>query len=332
MSAAVKSRTTQWLACLSGVCLLSPILAAGAPLAPLRARNLTPYTALLTAPQWDSVTAAPDGWQLRVDTQIASHLSASSGPRESVILDGETLRSTVGLRRKVGTNWLLGIDIPYIRHSGGFLDQFVDGWHDLFGLPEGGRDLRARDLLQFEYRQSGVVANALTDARAGLGDITLTVGRALNGAGLEVHAGLKLPSGDAARLTGSGGTDVSLALFQPRATAGSGRWQGYYWGAGVIRLGAGDLEQPMAEDWLLVGLLGSAYAVTPRVHLKAQLQMNSAPYKSNLEELGSAAVQLSFGATIEVGPDAALDLLVSEDLMTNRSPDVAFGVGLSWNW
>ena len=307
-------------------------LAAGAALEPLHTGNLAPFTALFGVPRWESAAAAEAPWTLRFDTDIANHFAASSTDGETVILDGETVRTTVGLRRKVATEWVLGMDVPYVRHSGGFLDRFVDRWHGLFGLPDGGRDLRARNLLEFAYLRDGVVANALTDDGAGLGDITLTAARVFAGSGLELHAAVKLPSGDAGRFTGSGGMDFSATILRLHPDRSGGRWQGYYWGAGITKLGAGDFRQPISEDWLLAGLLGAAYSLTPRWMLKAQLELNSAPYKSEVKPLGDPAAQLSFGASFVVAPDAALDLALSEDLITNASPDIAFHIGLTWRW
>jgi hypothetical protein len=227
---------------------------------------------------------------------------------------------------------MVGVDIPYVRVSGGTMDQFVDGWHDLFGLPDGGRDLRPRDLLEFEYRRHGLVVKQLTNSQAGLGDVSVTAGRVLGASGLELHARLKLPTGDAENLTGSGASDVSLLATQQRPGPAASRWRGYYWGAGLVRLNQGDLVQPVVEDWLVVGLLGSAYSLTPRVDLKAQLEATSAPYESQVEELGDPSLQVSFGASIQVAHNVTLDIALSEDLITNTAPDVAFHLGLVWDW
>ena len=234
--------------------VLRPAIAGGAALEPLHTQNLSPFTALLGLPRWDVAAATEDGWRLRLDMDLASHLAGSRAGGERVILDGETVRTTLVARRRVGPAWVVGLEVPYIRHSGGFLDRFIDRWHDAFGLPEGGRDRRARDLLQFEFRTGGLVANQLSTDQSGLGDVTVSAARGIGAAGLELHARLKLPIGEAERFTGSGGTDVSLSLLQARPRPPGGRWHGVYWGAGVVRVDQGDLVQPMPQDWLATGI------------------------------------------------------------------------------
>ncbi len=301
------------------------------PLEPLNTQNLSPFTALLGVPRWELAAAMGPGLRLRVNMDLANHLAASSTGAETVILDGETLRGTLAVRRALGAAWTVGLDLPYVRHSGGFLDSAIDAWHNLFGLPNGGRELRAEDLLQFELRRAGVAVNRLTQPQTGIGDVTLTAARLFGSAGLELHGRVKLSTGDAQRFTGSGGTDVSVMLIQQRPRLGPQRWHGYYWGAGVVVLDQVDLSALVAEDYLLVGLAGSAFQLTPRVNLKAQLELHSAPFKAEVEELGDPSVQLSFGASIQLAPDVSLDLAISEDLLVNSAPDVVFHLGLRWD-
>jgi hypothetical protein len=328
-SAAIRKRAAP----LVPLCLLLyPAMAGGAALEPLHTQNLSPFTALLGLPRWDAAAATEAGWRLRLDMDLASHLAGSRAGGQTVILDGETVRTTVVARRRVGKAWVVGLEVPYVRHSGGFLVSFIDRWHDAFGLPDGGRDRRARDLLQFEYRSGGLVANQLSSDQSGLGDVTASVARGIGGAGLELHARLKLPTGEAERFTGSGGTDISLSLFQARPRPPGGRWHGLFWGAGVVRVDQGDLDQPTPKDWVAMGLLGSAFQLTPRVNLKTQLELHSGPYDSPLEELGDFSAQITFGASITVAEAVSLDLALSEDIVTSSAPDVAFHLGLVWGW
>lgn len=312
--------------------LLWPGMASGTALEPLHTQNLSPFTALLGLPRWDAAAATEAGWRLRLDLDLASHLAGSRVGGETVILDGETVRTTLVVRRRVSPAWVVGLEVPYVRHSGGFLDSFIDRWHDAFGLPDGGRDLRAEDLLQFEYRSDGLVASQLSSDQSGLGDVTVSVAREIGAGGLELHARLKIPTGEAERFTGSGGTDFSLSLLQSRPRPPGGRWQGLFWGAAVVRVDQGDLDQPTPKDWVAMGLLGSAFQLSPRVNLKAQLELHSAPYDSPLEELGDFSAQITFGASITVAEALYLDLALSEDIVTSSAPDVAFHLGLVWGW
>jgi len=200
--------------------------AKAASLEPFHTQNLSPFSALLGVPRWESIAAHGEAWRLRVDMDVANHLAASSAGSETVILDGETVRTTLAVRRRVGANWVVGLNLPYVRHSGGFLDNAIESWHDTFGLPNGGRELRPQDLLQFDYSSSGVLLQGLTQDQTGLGDVSLTAARVLGEGGLELHARVKLPTGDVERFTGSGGTDIGFSLVQQRRRAAGGRCPG----------------------------------------------------------------------------------------------------------
>jgi hypothetical protein len=69
----------------------------------------------------------------------SSHAVAERSGNEALVFDGETTRTEFRLRYAVSDELELGIEIPYLWHSPGELDQFIDAWHDTFGLPGGSR-------------------------------------------------------------------------------------------------------------------------------------------------------------------------------------------------
>ena len=61
--------------------------------------------------------------------------------KQSVILDGESLNTELTIDYGIGNDAELSLVIPYLKHSGGNLDGFIENWHSFFGLPNGGRSL-----------------------------------------------------------------------------------------------------------------------------------------------------------------------------------------------
>ena len=146
------------------------------------------------------------GWALDLDwtSEYTADSSGAAGMpgSEAIVLDAETVN--LGLRGSVRLGgWLLEADVPYITHSGGGLDGFIDDWHDFTGLPTGGREQAPRDRLLIRYERDGQAVIDLQQATGGLGDIQLGVARPVGQT--VVRMAVKLPTGDADKLTGSGG-------------------------------------------------------------------------------------------------------------------------------
>jgi hypothetical protein len=250
----------------------------------------------------------------------------------SLALDGETTRLALGARRGFGDRWEASIAVPLLRHSGGFLDSAIEGWHDVFGLPNGDRDGYPQDRLLYQYRPgSGGVA--ITDTVTGVGDLQLGVARRL-GERFALRGQLELPSGDADDLTGSGGTDLALSLhFSSNGNrvgdAGTQRLYAHLSG-GVVLREDGDLLPSAQERWIGFGSATVGWRASERWHLKVQVDAHSAAWDSPREALGDPSAQLVVGASALLGGSWVLDLAFSEDIVVERSPDIVFQAGLRW--
>lgn len=63
------------------------------------------------------------------------HEVRTLGP-QSVHFDGETARSSVRLRRGIGNGWDVESEASVLFGTSGFLDAFIEGFHEFFGFPE----------------------------------------------------------------------------------------------------------------------------------------------------------------------------------------------------
>ena len=75
------------------------------------------------------------GSELSFSAEIVNNFTAAINGSTFATFDGETTVLEYGYRRAAGNGWEWGVDVPYIVHNGGILDGFIDGWHELFGLP-----------------------------------------------------------------------------------------------------------------------------------------------------------------------------------------------------
>jgi hypothetical protein len=72
--------------------------------------------------------------------------------KEAYTLDVESLRTELKLDFSPADDLQLSIQLPYHIRSSGILDNFIEGWHDFFSLPNGDRD----ELPSRGYQFSGI--------------------------------------------------------------------------------------------------------------------------------------------------------------------------------
>ncbi|MEN8822290.1 MAG: DUF3187 family protein [Abyssibacter sp.] len=274
-----------------------------------------------------SPEAGEIGWGLDVDwtSEYTADSSGAAGMpgSEAIVLDAETVQ--VGLRGALNLGgWLLEADLPYVTHSGGGLDSFIDDWHDWTGLPTGGREQAPRDRLLIRYERDGQAIINLQQATGGLGDVQLAVARPVGQT--VVRMAVKLPTGDAAKLTGSGGLGGSMTVdFR----GPSGRWWGTWGGVGALVMSDGDLLPRQQRRWAGVGSLGLGLRLHERLEAKVELYGHTPLYQdSALGQLARGALVITTGGAIRLSNTTSLDFAVAENPVAKSAPDVSFHFAL----
>ncbi|MGF1547297.1 MAG: DUF3187 family protein [Thiotrichales bacterium] len=268
-------------------------------------------------------------WLARVHYSLSNTLNQESSAREALVFDGETEVLAVAVTRGLAGGGALWFQVPLIRHAGGGLDRLIDRYHDWLGLPAGKRPGWPRDRLRFEYERDGVTEVRLNDPTGGLGDVTLGISSGWRAGGSErgaLYASMKLPSGNANRLTGSGGAAFGVGADLEWSLAE--RWRGRLQ-AGVTWLAPGDLLPQLQRRWAGAMGVGIGWRATPALDLRTQVDASTALYRDSRLRWLNEAVLLTAGAGIRLDPQWTLELAVTEDLLVDAAPDVTFQVGLS---
>ena len=142
-----------------------------------------------------------------------------------VVEDAETWRGVWLFRRgdKSG-EWI--VEVPLMWRGGGLLDGTIQAWENgVMGYHNPGRE-------GYPKGQADITLGGQSyGAGFGLGDVT--VGRGVEFRGFAVRAWLKLPTGNAAALTGSGGIDAGLSAERRWSLARD--WTLNVMGAGVAQ-------------------------------------------------------------------------------------------------
>lgn len=304
------------------------------PPAPFLARDLNPFIQVHGLPPFEAAEVTPAGHsQLQLTLDAANNAKVADHGTESITLDGETYRLALWFRHGLSDRFEIGAEIPVVFHVGGVFDGFIQDWHALLGLPKGDRASMADNVLDYSYRDQGQELVAVRSSQQGLGDVRLFAAtrlyRADDGAReLGLRASLELPTGSSARLLGSGSTDLAVSVNATERGWGS---HGLTWFGRLGLLASSDSEVLAARQRhaVLFGGLALNWRAWSRVDLKAQLDVHGPFYRSEILQLDSTSVQVTFGGTIHLGPATALDLALGENLFVDSIPDVLLNITLS---
>ncbi|HEX7081299.1 MAG TPA: DUF3187 family protein [Gammaproteobacteria bacterium] len=295
---------------------------------PFRTRNLSPLVSMFGVPSWEMPLL---GTRVEVTSELANHYRLSRAGGETLILDGETWRTSVAVRHGFSGGWSVGAEIPYYRQSGGMLDNVIDAWHSVFNLPDGGRNRREEDQLAFVLADRAGTFFTLDGRGRGLGDLQLELGRRLGaGEGYLLQGTLKVPTGDEDVLAGSGEFDLAVTLTRTRRVVVRNRPAAFFWGVGGMLIGEPERIRFDARRAGLLAMLGGSFKPWMRTGFKAQLDVHSALYDSPLDEIGKPGVQATIGGWREINPRAVVEVAVNEDVAVSTSPDVVLHVSFEW--
>lgn len=296
--------------------------------------NQNPFIQIYSLPS-PAMNAAPgmDRWAWGIELDVANGaIQDEPASSERLTLDGETYRTSLSLRRQVSARIVAGLSVPFVAHGGGFLDSFVRDWHDLFGLSNSRRDAFADNALDYSYTDDSGEAFHLNERSRGLGDVRLTLDYGLDTTDarrrMGWRAGLKLPTGASDELHGSGSIDVSMQLLATDAATLAAWNTTLAWMIGGMWLGEGEVLESLRRDLVAVGSIGLSRPLWRNLTVRLQLDGHSSFYDTDLEPLGAASVQLSFGGSILLAGAGRLDLVLVENLFTDTTPDLA--LHLAW--
>lgn len=271
----------------------------------------------------DSRVLAPGKGDFRATLDFANeyvsegYTTTGACPGECILLDGETARLSLAYRYGLGSGWDLGVNVPVLSRSGGFMDSWIQQWHGWFGLPNGGREFAARGQYRYRYQRGGATLLDVTDTGNCIGDVDLTVGRAL-GWDASLRGMAKVPSGDGKALCGgnAGGAlwlDAALPVPKP--------WSAFV-AAGYSVNARSYVLGNMQNRQIPFGGAAVLLPITDDVRILAQLQVHGHLYKgSTLSPFERIGAPLTLGLNIRASKSIYVDLGFQEDPSVNASPD-----------
>ncbi len=303
---------------------------------PFQTQNQSPLIAVYGLPAIGTAkVAARSEGTLRLTLDQANNYVNELNAAESLVLDGESTRLTVSGRYGIGHSLELGIAVPFLVIGGGFLDNFIESYHSTFGFPNGGRELAPKNRLLYRYQKNGVTLLNMEQSGQGVGDVSMSAAwqiyrSADSRRNLTLRGSLKLPTGDAGTLRGSGSTDLSAWMIGNWGQQFSLGQVTIFGAAGAMGLTKGRVLSDQQRPLVGFGALGLGVSPADWIELKIQTNAHTSFYSdSDFKEINATSAQLTMGGTLRFTPKTSLDIGVTEDIIVGTAPDVVFHFSLA---
>ncbi len=248
-------------------------------------------------------------------------------------MDFEVLRWTFKVRWGVWDRFDADVEVPFLRFSRGFLDQFVKDYHDFFGFPQGGRDQVPNN--QFHYEVSLDGKPLYHTPRAGtftISDVVLNARYRIHSEeeiwpGMVFKASVKFPTGNSSGGFGSGHLDYGGFLLVEK------NWSRFsvYGNLGAVIPGPlvgadSSILQPQPFGVLVVG---GEYRFTDWFSLVLQLDDNTRPYRrSPLLLLRRHALEIGGGFRFKAWGHESLEVGFADGF--GSVPDFTASLDVKW--
>lgn len=340
-TAGEKSKPSPWFLMIWCVFLLVSADASAAPgQGPLRVRNYHPphLMFLMPAPAapWDGKAGE---WELTPGVAYAASFVNEDSERWRTVIDLEMTVLEFGLTAGLSRRLSLGAEVRFASMSGGFLDGFLEDFHDAFGLPNYGRELRPKNEFLYFIEKDGEQWLESEFGGLHLVDPSLSLEYLLTDRGdprgpegrftASLSYALKLPLGDETAGFGSGELDHRVAAPL--------RWIGdpfalYLVPSFSILSDPDTLGADIRVRNVFGTFLSAEWAFARHWSVLAGLNFYTSPFEATgIEQFDDDTFQLDAGMIWSPAPELRLEFSFSEDLAP-PAPDFALRMGLGYRF
>ena len=223
-------------------------------------------------------------------------LAHSSDGRTHAILDGEAWQLVWDWALQAGST-RINVRTRLAYRSGGIADQALWNWHQLFNLPQGGREDSPKNRLKYYLLRDGKVVGDLNRPGLALMDLDVAWVRPFGtrDEGGRLGASVQLPTGRQSDFSGSGGTDGLVGGAYWRQF---GRWR-VFGQAERVFLGL-PKDSPLrtvldrtsfSRSWASLGWQGEGSGPVSSLGLEVALAYAGSPYRTGLSRQDKAGRQ-----------------------------------------
>jgi len=179
---------------------------------PLQVKNQFPLFLNVNAPYLESAS---------LQDSFAASLSHSSiylverSAEWDMGLDMEITELNFRFRKSINNFIELGVEVPILSFNSGFMDGFLDSYHDTFGFPDYGRSNRPDNKFLYEVKKNDRVIVKGESGHIAVGDIRVTVKKTLlkGDPAISIKGEIELPTGEPETGYGNGSIDAGIGLL-----------------------------------------------------------------------------------------------------------------------
>jgi hypothetical protein len=291
---------------------------------PLVVKNGQPLYAALNSPSL--ISAEPEN-SLNIDFSYSSTYLLATNERWHLGIDLETALLDIQYKQVVEDGLELGFDLPVIRYGSGFLDNVINSYHRLIGLPNAyGRRNRPQNDFLLEVTRDGKDIMRGKPSETALGDVMLEAKRSLYHSAsstISVQTCINLPTGDPKYGYGTGRVNGGIAALANNRLRDDIM---LYLNAGIGLIH----ELAAMEDVELrnyyYGGAGFEWIYSPKVLLNLQMSIQTSPFpKTGIDNMDNPSMLGSFGGRYLLGEKSSFGLSVTEDVDVAGAPDIMMG-------
>ncbi len=289
---------------------------------PFQVKNQFPLFLYLDAPV---VESAVNESSFSLNVSHSSMFMMKSSEDWTINLDMEVTELNLKYQRNIPDFFEIGVEVPVLNFSSGFMDGFLNSYHDTFGFSDYGRGTRPDNEFLYEVKKNGSAVVKAEDSRIGLGDVRLSIKRELikGDPHVSVKANIEFPTGNASRGFGNGCIDGGIALLLDKRL---GNKFNLYVNSEIVFPGDLRAEQTVRlKEYFYTGAAVEA-ALLKNFSLLGQISFQSSPFPhTGIGAVDRIAALLSFGGRYGTGKDS-LEFAITEDANTAGAPDVIFNL------
>lgn len=243
--------------------------------------------------------------------------------------DEERVSTDLSLAYGAADGIEVGSHLTLITRGGGVLDSFIEDWHDIFQLPNGGRDrFDQGNYEMFGHYHDGTDIS-LGGSGSGIGNPDLWLKAALPSAcrlGFNaVKISASLPG--ATDSFGHDGTDVGVEFLG----AGEVMTALITWGAGYTLLADDQINGVRFRDNLVSGFVAAEHPLGDQWVLQSDLLLSSSPLK-DVVKYPDYALYFDLGLRYQIDRATGVELMMREDPIGRAAADISFVLGLNHTW
>lgn len=317
---------------------------------PIPIRNQMPlYLIYLQMPPEQATITERNKFMINADYTVSNITVSAFTPTSDIELtplydiqmDLEVSRVTLDFRYGLYDSLEIGLEVPFISFSRGYMDNLIEGFEDAVGA----RTPRSRERQgSYNYDYSFKFENRYliqqTDSREGIGDVVLNAKYQLLKderwflPNLSIRSAIKFPTADKDGMLGSGKVDYGAGILIDKG----------FFNNRLIMYGGGNvvmIEKPSVfsdlslENEIVSGMVALEYFFTNRFSVVTQVIGNSTPYPySGTNPLDNEAYDFILGCNyrLKERSNVSWNFAIAENISAASSPDVSIHTGFDWRF